>query len=50
MLPQRTPLRDTDGNRQVRGPHLGPYERGEIASIYRYSKTPIEIETELGSS
>ena len=50
MPPQRTPLRDTDSNRRGRGPDLGPYERGEISSIYRCGKTPTEIEAELGHS
>ena len=50
MPPQHTPLRDTDSNRRGRGPDLGPYERGEISSMYHYSKTPTEIEAELGHS
>ena len=50
MPPQRTPLRDTNSNQQGRGPDLGPYERGEIASMYQCGKTPTEIEAELGHS
>jgi hypothetical protein len=50
MPPQRTPLRDTDGNRRFRGPELSPYQRGEIAGMRRASATVREIELELGHS
>ena len=50
MPPQYTPLYNINGNRQGRGPDLGPYERGEIAGMHRCNKTPTEIEAELGHS
>ena len=48
MLPQRTPLRNIDGNRRGRGPNLTPYDRGQISGMYQCGKTPTEIEAELG--
>ena len=48
MPPQYTPLYNINGNRQGRGPDLGPYKRGEIAGMYQCSKTPMEIKVELG--
>ena len=44
MPPQRTPLRNTDGNRRYRGPNLSPYQRGEISGLYKAGKTPTQIE------
>ena len=50
MPPQRTPLRDADGNRRFRGLELSPYQRGEIAGMHRANATVREIELELGYS
>ena len=43
MLPQRTPLRDTDSNQQFRGPELSPHQRGEIIGMRRASTTTREL-------
>ena len=47
---QRTPLRDTGGNRRFRGLELFSYQRGEIAGMRRASATLREIELKLGHS
>ena len=50
MLPQRTPLRDTNSNRRYRGTELSPYARGEIVGLSKGSKSIREIELELNVS
>ena len=50
MPPQRTPLRDIDGNRRGRGPELTPYERGKIASAVMAGMSPREIELHMKHS
>lgn len=50
MPPQRTPLRDTNGNRRFRGPELSPYQRGEVAGLRKANKTYREIGEETGLS
>lgn len=50
MPPQRTPLRDIDGNRRYRGSELTPYQRGEIVGQRKAGMTPREIEVDLGLS
>jgi hypothetical protein len=47
MPPQRTPLRDTNGNRRFRGPELSPYQRGEVVGLRKAGYTPKAIEDEL---
>jgi hypothetical protein len=50
MPPQRTPLRDIDGNRRGRGPELTPYQRGKIEGARIVSMSPREIELTMKHS
>jgi hypothetical protein len=47
MPPQRTPLRDVDGNRRGRGPELTPYQRGRIEGARIAGMSPREIELSI---
>ena len=48
MLPQRTPLYDTDSNQRYRGPELTPYQRGMIIGTREAGSSIKEIEDESG--
>jgi hypothetical protein len=50
MPPQRTPLRDVEGNRRLRGPEISPYQRREITGTQKAGQSPREIEVDTGYS
>ena len=50
MPPQRTPLRDADGNRRYRGTELTPYQNGKIVGKREAGISPQEIKLDLGLS
>ena len=49
MPPQRTPLRDINGNR-LRNYELNPYERGQIISRHKHGHTVTDIADTLDYS
>jgi hypothetical protein len=50
MPPQRTPLRDIDGNRRGRGPELTLYQRGKIVGMSNNGALLAEIQVRYGVS
>jgi hypothetical protein len=50
MPPQRTPLRQLNGNSIRRGPELTPYKRGRIAGAKIAGMSPQEMELQMKHS